>query len=171
MSRSPGQLMMFITSVVVVLSAASCTQMTQSEIRALETRELDMPYEKAYKAALNGLFSLGFTVDHSDKETGIVSGKRHDPRTGAKIAGTLLFGIIGLAATESKDEAVTFMVTPAGPDKTVLRMKVVVNGKSVVDRKLMTEIWQRIEKEAMLTEALEPNTAIQATQPKGKSDR
>jgi hypothetical protein len=33
--------------------------MTQTEIKMLETRELDLPYDDAYQAALNGLFSLG----------------------------------------------------------------------------------------------------------------
>ncbi len=124
--------------------------MTQAEIKALETREMDLPYSDAYRAAANGLFSLGFTIGHSDKESGIVTGQRHDPQTGLKVANAIFFGIIGLAATGERNEAVSFMVSALEPNVTQLRMKVVINGKPIADRKLMTEIWQRIEREAML---------------------
>ena len=124
--------------------------MTQSEIKALETREMDCAYDDAYRAAANGLFSLGFTVSHSDKESGILTGTRTDPNTGAKIAAALAFGVIGLAATKDRNEAVTFMLNKLDPELTQLRMKVIINGSPVVDRTFMTRIWQQIEREAML---------------------
>jgi len=136
--------------VVLLATGAGCTQLTQAEIKALETRELDLPFNEAYQAAANGLFSLGFTIAHSDKESGIVSGTRHDPCTGAKITNTIFFGALGLAATSDRNEAVSFMLSRIEDTVTQLRMKVVVNGKPVVDRKLMTQIWQQIEREAML---------------------
>jgi len=136
--------------VLAVSLVVGCKTMTQSEIKFLETRELDLPYDNAYKAAANGLFSLGFAIDHSDKESGILSARQHDPRTGLKVSNAIFFGVIGLAATESVDHAITFMLTSVNPTLTELRMKVVRNGKAVVDRKLMTKIWQTIEREAML---------------------
>ncbi len=141
-------------------SGCATTTMTQAEIKFLETRELDLPYDEAYTAATNGLFSLGFTISHSDKESGILTGNRHDPRTGAKLTNALFFGVIGLAATSERNEAVSFMLNALSPEITLLRMKVVVDGKSVVDRELMTNIWQRIEREGMLETRPheEPNT-------------
>jgi len=129
---------------------SGCARMTQAEIKFLETRELDLPYDEAYQAAANGLFTLGYTINHSDKESGILSGGVHDPRTGLKVANAVLFGVIGLAATQSVDHSITFMLTEVSDDVTQLRMKVVKNGKPVVDRKLMTQMWQSIEREAML---------------------
>jgi len=137
--------------------------LTQAEIKMLETRELDLPYDEAYHAAANALFSLGFTVSHSDKSSGILSGARYDPNTGGKVAAALLFGVLGLAATEGRNEAVTFMLHSLEPNLTQLRMKVVVNGKPVVDRKLMTKIWQQIEREAMLESR--PSDRIPSSQP------
>ncbi len=139
-----------LVCLVALLISSGCSQMAQSEIKALETRELNLAYNDAYKAAANGLFSLGFTINHSDRESGIVSGVRNDPNTGKKIANTLLFGVLGLAATSSREESVSFMLSPLEDHLTQLRMKVLVNGKPVVDRKVMTMIWQRIEREAML---------------------
>lgn len=158
--------LILLVVVMMLVVASGCSQMTQSEIKALETRELDLPYDEAYRAASNGLFSLGFTIGHSDKESGIISGTRNDPRTGLKITNTILFGVIGLAATSSRNEAVSFMVTALEPALTQLRIKVVVNGKAVLDRKLMTKIWQQIEREAMLD--AKPPDSMPSTQLKVK---
>lgn len=152
---------------VVLIGAAfgssGCVQLTQSEIKALETREMDCSFDEAYKAASHGLFSLGFTISHSDKESGILTGTRHDPNTGAKVANTILFGVLGLALTKERNEALTFMLTPLEPNLTQLRMKVIVNGKAVVDRKFMTAVWQQIEREAMLESR--PSERSTTTQP------
>lgn len=129
---------------------SGCAQLTQAEIKALETREMDCSFDEAYQAAANGLFSLGFTISHSDKESGILTGSRLDPNTGEKVANTLLFGVLGLALTKDRNEAITFMLSPLRAELTQLRMKLIVNGKSVIDHKLMTMIWQQIEREAML---------------------
>lgn len=139
-----------LAAAVLTVAGSGCATLTQSEIKFLETRELDLSYDDAYQAAANGLFSLGFTINHSDKESGILTGQRHDPRTGLKITNTILFGLLGLAATQSSDQAITFMLTSLEPEVTELRMKIVRDGKPAVDRKLMTKIWQGIEREAML---------------------
>lgn len=133
-----------------VIGAFGCSQMTQAEIKYLETREIDLPYDESYRAAMNGLFSLGFTIEHSDKESGVVTGKRNDPNTGAKIGAAVAFGLIGVLATGDRNEAVTFMLSKLEPKVTQLRMKVLVNGKAVTDRTVMTKIWQQIEREAMM---------------------
>jgi len=164
--RTTGQRISIIAEVAfVILSTCllGCAQMTQAEIKMLETRELDLPYDEAYKAATNGLFSLNFTIEHSDKVSGILTGKRTDPNTGAKIGAAIAFGIIGLLATGDRDEVVTFMLTPLEPKTTQLRMKLVVNGQPVNDRPMMTKIWQRIEREAMMESR--PSDRVPSTQP------
>jgi hypothetical protein len=133
-----------------ILLAGCSPSLTQSEIKFLETRQLDLAYDDSFKAAANGLFALGFTVDHSDKESGIVTGKRKDPQVGAKVAGALLFGVVGLLATGDREESVSFMITKVEPTLTELRMKLLVDGKPVTDRTMMTKVWQQIEREAML---------------------
>jgi hypothetical protein len=147
---------------MVACGSTGCAQMTQAEIKSLETREMDCSFDEAYKAAANGLFALGFTVSHSDKESGILTGTRQDPNTGAKVAAAVAFGIIGLLATQDRNEAVTFMLSPIEPKLTQLRMKVMVNGKALADREMMTRIWQQIEREAMLESR--PSDRVAGTQ-------
>ena len=149
--------------ILLIPGLAGCSQMTQAEIKMLETRELDLPYDEAYVAATNGLFALGYTIDHSDKESGILTGKRHDPNVGGKLAGALVLGVVGLLAAGENDEAVTLMLTRSEPQVTQLRMKVLFNGKPSTDRTLMTKIWQQIEREAMLDSR--PPGAPPATKP------
>ena len=148
---------------LVAGGSSGCAQMTQAEIKSLETREMDCSFDEAYKAAANGLFALGFTVSHSDKASGILTGTRQDPNTGAKIAAAVAFGVIGLLATQDRNEAVTFMLSPLEPKLTQLRMKVMVNGQPLTDRTMMTKIWQQIEREAMLESR--PSDRLATTQP------
>ncbi len=42
------------------------------------------------------------------------------------------------------------MITPRGERLSQLRMKVLINEEQKLDRRLMTALWQRIEREAML---------------------
>jgi len=144
------------TACVLVLLCCGCQTLTQAEIKALETRELDLPFDEAYEAAMNGLFSLGFTIDHSDKASGVVSGRR-TKKTAALSVTFLLILPLPTISEGTHEEAVSFKLTPLEPRVTELRMKVVVNGNPVIDRKLMTQIWQRIEREAMLESR--PSTA------------
>ena len=122
-------------------SSGCATTMTQTEIKMLETRELDLPYEEAYNAALNGMFSMGLQVQHSDKASGIISGQAGDYIRQAQ-AGYWrgLFPV----------RKVTLLVTEKGPNLSQLRMKVLINEVPKVDQQLMTKIWQQIEREAML---------------------
>ncbi len=156
-------------AVPLLVATIGCEQpLKQSEIKFLETRQLELSYDDSFKAAANGLFALGFTVDHSDKQSGLLTGKRTDPQTGAKIASAIAFGVVGLLATGDRNEAVTFMVTAVEPKVTELRMKLLVNGKQVVDRTVMTKIWQQVEREAML--ATEPSEKPPATAPVAAAD-
>ena len=139
----------FVVVVFVTTTLTGCATITQSEIKFLETREMDLPYDEAYRAAANGLFSLGYAIDHSDKESGILSSKC--VKKAAKLSLSFLVILPMPTISEGTNhEAVTFMLTPLTPDVTQLRMKVIRNGIPVIDRTLMTQIWQRIEREAML---------------------
>jgi len=148
-----------------------CATLSQSEIRFLETRELDLGYDEAYRAAANGLFSLGYAINHSDKASGIL-GARLVTHV-AKSSVTFLLVLPMATISEGRDEeAVTFMLTPINKNRTQLRMKVVFNGTPIVDRKKMTKIWQRIEREAMLeTRPARATTTKARTRPNGMRRR
>ncbi len=66
---------MLVTAICFV---AGCSQPTQSKIKFMETRELDLPYEEAYSAALNDMFGMGLSLQHTDKQSGVISGQSGD---------------------------------------------------------------------------------------------
>src|ERR1041385_6471703 len=45
---------------------------SQTELNALQTREFDAPYDRAFDAAVGSLFDLGYTVLTSDKRGGLL---------------------------------------------------------------------------------------------------
>ncbi len=117
---------------------------SQSELKFLETRELHLPYGQAYDAALNAMFSMGLSITHSDKASGVITAQSgdHAMRATARRSRRSRYPV----------KKVTLMVTSRNDRLTQLRMKVLINEEQKLDRKLMTEIWQRIEREAMLDE-------------------
>ncbi len=49
---------------------------TQLGARQLEVRSLDTNYDTAYRSAMQALLSLGYSISHSDKASGILTGSR-----------------------------------------------------------------------------------------------
>ena len=71
----------WLPALALVISAAGCAtsgSMTQAELKFLETREIDLPYQETYAAALNAMFSLGLQITHSDKSSGVISGLKRN---------------------------------------------------------------------------------------------
>lgn len=128
-----------------LLAAPGCAlSRTQAEIKFLETRELRSPYAVAYDGALNAIFSLGMTIEHSDKASGVITGQSGDYALRAH-----------MTKKEQKKnpvKKVTLLLRPRGRKVTQIRMKVLVNEEQQLDRKLMTALWQRIAREVMLDE-------------------
>lgn len=132
------------TVLLVLVCCAGCSshRRTQSELKFIETRELDLPYGEAYTAGINGLFGLGYQIIHSDKQSGVISGQVGD---------SVLRSEAGRRKKKNYDVyKISLLLTPRGPDRTQLRMKLLVNEQPRLDRKVMTQIWQAIDREAML---------------------
>ncbi len=96
--------------------SSGCTQMTQSEMKFLETRELDGKYSDVYDAALNAMFSMGLSILHTDKESGIITGQAGDHVQRASV------GLIWRPLFPVKK--VTLMIRPKADGLTQIRMKV-----------------------------------------------
>lgn len=78
----PGTNLLAFAGLVVALSSATAIGQTTSDdptqlgTRQLEVRTLDVPYDLAYRAATQAMFSIGYTISHSDKTSGILTGSR-----------------------------------------------------------------------------------------------
>ena len=58
----------------------------QMVTRAIETRYIDSNFEIAYTSAAHAFFALGFTIHHSEKDSGIIEGDNTNPNIEAKRA-------------------------------------------------------------------------------------
>jgi len=150
--RDPSPVAVLILLCGCVLFPGCASTPNQAQLKFLETRELDLPYSNAYDAALNAVFSMGLTITHTDKGSGVISAQSGDHAQRAMMSASV--------RAEHPVKKVTLMVRPRTDGTTQLRMKVLINEEQQLDRKLMTKIWQGIEREAMLDA---PPNPIRAT--------
>jgi hypothetical protein len=120
----------------------------------METRELPIPYDQTYNAAANTLFTLGFNVEQSNLQSGMIRGRAYNPRTLERIVNTTILeatlgaGAVGAVATPDESEAINFLLSEIEPEITYVRMQVYKNGRPIHDRKLVDEIWNTVASES-----------------------
>ena len=104
----------------------------QMVTRAIETRYIDSNFEIAYTSAAHAFFALGFTIHHSEKDSGIIEGDNVNPNIDAKRG-------------------------QMGPNdkRTKMRIQMVINGKAQVDPKVVDAIWIVTQREAMMTSGID----------------
>ena len=137
---------------VSILPGIGCAhQMTQAEIGAMETRRVDAPYDDTYLAATGVLFDLGYTITHSDKASGLITGENKVSRANDRAAAYLALGVAGLLIAD-EERKVTMLIREVGPQASTVRMKLTVQGKQSKQREVYTTIWNKILRQLMLDE-------------------
>ncbi len=140
---------------IFIIGCASAPQSDspgQLATREMETRDLFLSYDTAYRAATNAFFALGYTIKHTDKATGIIVGSKSDPGTGKKVAWILLFGLPGVLVDTKTNYDITVMIAPKTPAITTIRVGSSLNGQPVVNKDITNKVWTVIEREAMVDE-------------------
>jgi len=78
----PNTNLLALMALIVALSSATAIGQTTGDdptqlgTRQLEVRNLDVNYDTAYRSAMQALLSLGYSISHSDKPSGILTGSR-----------------------------------------------------------------------------------------------
>jgi len=123
----------------------------QLATRAIEIRYIESNYETAFKAATHALFSLGYTISHTDKDSGILVGKRETADNGAKVGWVLLLGVAGaMMDTDTAQEITLFVDKGKDDSRTTLRIQMLVNGEAQIDPIVVDSIWVVAQREAMI---------------------
>lgn len=123
------------------------TQISQAEIKALETREIAVSLDRAYTAAIQALFDLGYIIRHSEKEAGIVVGEQQQTTTTWVPGEGNRPGYFRPVVTTY---TVTLLLASAGKKKTQLRIKYSVDGSMRFDRQRINDVWVAIDREALM---------------------
>jgi hypothetical protein len=133
----------------------------QLATRAIEIRYIESDYETAFKAATHSLFSLGYTISHTDKDSGILVGKRETKDTSAKVGWTLLLGVAGAMIDTDTAQEITLFVDKGKNDKrTTLRIQMLINGEAQIEPSVVDSIWVVAQREAMIINGVQVPTEL-----------
>jgi len=149
--------------------AQSSEDPTQLGARQIEVRSLDVSYDTAYRAATQALFSLGYSIVHSDKPSGILTASRttgtkqmkEDQAARQERQTRTIFGLlpyIGWLApllpekeiTQSSGLQITMLIQPQGQNQTQIRFKMQQDGEPVWDQVTIDKLWVTTQREAMI---------------------
>lgn len=125
--------------------------MSQSEIKNFETRDLDAPLDAVYAAATEAFFDLGYTMTHSDKSSGILVGeKRIDAVDSSWWSAD---------ANREKTEAekydwlqLTILVRQETKTTSKIRIKTAIDKEPRLDKKAINEVWVYIQRQVLMEE-------------------
>lgn len=147
-----------VLSIMLVL-LVSCVgmgekRMGQAAIKNLETREVDASFDEVYAAATEALFDLGYTIIHSDKDSGVLVGEKRQKKSNR---GWIIFGeTMGGQKIPEKEMydmlQLTLLVRPKTDSSSKVRIKTAVNKEKKLDKKAIDEVWIYIERQVLMEE-------------------
>jgi hypothetical protein len=173
-------IMAFICLIFFSILVSGCVQdrkvMGQAATKNFETRVVDASRDCVFNAALEALFDLGYTIKHSDKESGILLGEKQDARKGDKAAMTFLFGITGALSVTPIVYNCTIMVKPVDEKTTNVRIKTAIDGEPKLYKETIDQVWLYIDRQVLMespphTEGLSKHKVQEQTQLKHVSDQ
>jgi len=121
-------------------------KLSQAQMNALETREVEASFDDTYRAASNAMFDAGYTIAMSDKSAGLLTGSRAKDRSSDRmwvdqsIRDTLFL--------------LSMQITSLGPKNCTVRVKTSVNGEARVNPQAINELWVLMQRQVMMKEPL-----------------
>lgn len=137
---------------------------SQLATRQLEVRVLPVSKHIAYQAAIQAFFSLGYSISHTDENSGIISGSRVSGTEEAKqdIKNKQMIGwipYVGMSTLFMKNRqpvahTMTMFIKEDGENKAQIRFKMQENGEPVWDTILVDKLWTATQREAFIEEGI-----------------
>lgn len=137
-----------------LLSGCSLFQekkMGQAATKNFETREVDAPFNQVYEAGIEALFDLGYTIIHSDKESGILVGEKGL----GKGKSAWIFKDKKLEKVEKEVPdllQLTLLVKSLDKKTTKVRIKTAINKERQLDKQAIDEMWVTIQRQVLMEE-------------------
>lgn len=134
--------------VVVLTSFAGCSSgpkassFTQAQLNAIETREVEAGLDESFAAASGALFDAGYTISMSDRNAGLLTGKKGTDNTAARIWVSPYI--------RDTDFTISVQLRPLGPQRTAARVKTSVNGEPVVKKEAIDAFWTLMQRQVMM---------------------
>lgn len=124
---------------------------SQAQLSAITMREVDADLTAAYRAAVDAVFDLGFTISSSDSEGGVLTASRKIDRTTERI---WVYPYIN-----DTEYAVSILFREVDPRRTSIRVSLSINGEAQVDQEWIGEFWRLMRRQVLMKE---PESVIES---------
>lgn len=123
-------------------SDSSPSRFTQAQLNAIETREIEAGQDESFAAASGAMFDAGYTISMSDRNAGLLTGKRGTDNTAARMWVSPYI--------RDTDFTISVQIRPLGPQRTAARVKTSVNGEPVVKKEAIDSFWTLMQRQVIM---------------------
>lgn len=149
--------LMSISLIFISLILGGCvttdnTPVGQAAVKNFETRSVDATFDEVYSAATEGLFDLGYTIQHSDKATGVLVGEKKVNKQNKIVIE--IADILAEKETHKEDLSemlqLTLYIQPVDPKSTKVRIKTAVDKTPTFNKSAIDEVWVYIQRQVLM---------------------
>lgn len=152
----------------LLLPATGCTtdgvnaaNLTQAQLNAIETREIEAGMEESFNAASGAMFDAGYTIAMSDKNAGLLTGRKGVDNTAARIWVSPVI--------QDTNYTLSVQLRSLGTARTAARVKTSTNGEPIVRKEAIDAFWVLMQRQVLMkappAEAGVPVTPTSSAQP------
>jgi hypothetical protein len=131
---------------LLLIGCNSSNQLSQAQLNAIETREVDASMGETYNAASGALFDAGYTIAMSDRQGGLLTGTKAHDRSDER------FWVSPYI--EDTKFALSIQIRETSPKACTVRIKTSINGAPKVDKKAIDELWVLMQRQVLMKEPL-----------------
>lgn len=133
---------------LLLCTSAGCTfgpKLTQAQMNALETREVDASFSQTFNAASSALFDAGYTISMSDRDAGLLSGTKSNNRRAERFW-------LKNQNIEDDNFAISVQIREDSPNRCSVRVKTSVNGEPRIDKNAIDQLWVLMQRQVLMKE-------------------
>ena len=140
------------SAMLLLTGCNASNRLSQAQLNAIETREVDASMNETYNAASGALFDAGYTIAMSDRQGGLLTGTKATDKSAAR------FWISPYI--EDIKFAVSIQIRETTPKICTVRIKTSINGAPKVDKKAIDELWVLMQRQVLMKEPLSSGTIV-----------
>ena len=142
-----------IFTILLLTGCNAENQLSQAQLNAIETREVDASINETYNAASGALFDAGYTISMSDRAGGLITGTKAHDRSADRLWVSHYI--------EDTKFAVSIQIREIGPKSCTIRVKTSINGEPKVDKKAIDELWILMQRQVLMKEPVPVSNEIE----------
>lgn len=151
--KSPMRDALLLFAPLLLGACAARTPLSQTQIEALEAREVEAAPDRAFSAVTNAMLDSGYSTRVSDSDAGILTGYKLIEHSDAlKI--TVIILTRGQSTVPPDVHHLCAIVSGAGPHRSSVRVQTYINGVATIDPAFVEEFWVLVQRQIMMKEPL-----------------